>query len=115
MSRVRKPGGKFMNTNKYDSPVTGPSKVVRIHHDGEDYHKATTLSSWLFTKYDMSYKTYRNKSKNRRDELRREYAEDTGADIRTQAERDYDDAMMQLAECGVPFAPDGTPLGIGWD
>ena len=26
----------------------------------------------------MSYKTFRNKSKNRRDELRREFEEDTG-------------------------------------
>lgn len=70
MSRVRKPGEKYMNTNKYDSSVTGPSKMVRIHTDGEDYHKASSLSSWLFMKYDMSYRTYRNKSKARRDKLR---------------------------------------------
>ena len=30
MSRVKKPGNKFMNTTKYDSSVTGPSKMVRI-------------------------------------------------------------------------------------
>ena len=158
MSRV-KPGNKFMNTNKYDSSVTGPSKMVRIHHDGEDYHRATTLSSWLFTKYDMSYKTYRNKSKVRRDELKHEFLMDTDwsfsrycklynktetdisneseiiqqawrdeyeewlnmqigkyrLDHRSQQERDYDEAMAILADCGVPFAPDGTPLGIGWD
>lgn len=83
MSRVRKPGSKYMNTNKYDSSVTGPSKMVRVHADGEDYHKASSFSSWLFMKYDMSYKTYRGKSKARRDELREEYAEDTGADIWT--------------------------------
>ena len=115
MSRVRKPGNKFMNTNKYPSSVTGLSKTTRIHHEEEDYHKASTLSQWLFVKYDMSYKTYRNKSKTRRDELREEYAEDTGADIRMQEEKDYDDAILLLAECGVPFASDGTPLGIGWD
>ena len=30
MSRVKKPGNKYMNTTKYDSSVTGPSKMVRI-------------------------------------------------------------------------------------
>lgn len=114
MSRVRKPG-KYMNVPKYDSSVTGPSKMVRIHMGGEDYHKASNLSSWLFMKYDMSYKTYRNKSKARRDELRDEYVEDTGNDIRSRQEREYDDAMELLAGIGVPFSPDGTPLGIGWD
>ena len=78
MSRVKKPGNKFMNTPRYDSSVYGPSKMVRIHCEGEDYHKAKTLSHWLFVKYDMSYKTYRNKSKNRRNELRKEFEEDTG-------------------------------------
>ena len=43
MSRVRKPN-RFMNTAKYDISVTGPSKMIRVHCDGEDYHKATTLS-----------------------------------------------------------------------
>ena len=54
MSRVKKPGNKFMNTTKYDSSVTGPSKAVRIHFEGEDYHKAKTITQWLFVKYDMS-------------------------------------------------------------
>ncbi len=115
MSRVRKPSNKFMNTNKYPSSVTGPSKMTRIKGPNADYTKASSLTDWLFLKYDMSYKTYRNKSRNRRLELKEEYAEDTGADICTPAERDYDDAMQILADCGVPFAPDGTPLGIGWD
>ena len=78
MSRVKKPGNKFMNTPQYDNSVYGPSKKVRIHCEGEDYHKAKTLSHWLFVKYDMSYKTYRNKLKNRRNELRKEFEEDTG-------------------------------------
>jgi hypothetical protein len=77
MSRVCKPN-KFLNTAKYDSSVTGPSKMVRVHSENEDYHKASTLSSWLFMKYDMSYKTYSNKSKKRKDELRAEYVADTG-------------------------------------
>ena len=40
MSRVIKPGIKYMNTTKYDSSVTGPSKMIRIHSEGEDYQKA---------------------------------------------------------------------------
>ena len=82
MSRVRKPGCKYMNTAKYDSSVTGPSKMVRIHCEGEDYHKAKTMAHWLFVKYDMTYKTYRNKTKNRRDEMRKEFETDTGIDLR---------------------------------
>ena len=52
---------KFVNTAHYDNSVYEPSKMVRIHCDGEDYHESTTFSSWLFVKYDTSYKTYRNK------------------------------------------------------
>ena len=119
MSRVRKSGNKFMNTTHYDNSVYGPSKMVRIHCDGEDYHKATTLSQWLFVQYDMTYKTYRNKSKNRRDELRAEFEADTGVVLgekrMTESDYEYENAMDLLASIGVPFAPDGTPLGIGWD
>lgn len=80
MSRVHG-HNKFMNTTHYDSSVTGPSKMTRIHSPNEDYHKASTLSSWLFMKYNMSYKTYRNKAKARRDELRAEYNADIGKDM----------------------------------
>lgn len=80
MSRVHG-HNKFMNTTHYDSSVTGPSKMTRIHSPNEDYHKASRLSSWLFMKYDMSYKTYRNKAKARRDELRAEYNADTEKDM----------------------------------
>ena len=114
MSRVRKPGGKYMNENRYDSSMYGPSKMVRIHHEGEDYHKATTLSQWLFAKYDMSYKTFRNKSKNRRDELRQEYEFDTGVKV---AAREH---MADLSEeekarfihdiSGTPAASSDKPL-----
>lgn len=132
MSRVNKPGNKFMNTAKYDSSVTGPSKMIRIHCEGEDYHKAKTIAQWLFVKYDMSYRTYRSKSKNRRDELRAEFEADTGVSLKKrEAERiqrhlsnldidddwdaEYENAMELLSSIGVPFSPDGTPLGIGWD
>lgn len=92
MSRVRKPGNKYMNTAHHDSSITGPSKMVRVHSDREDYHKSKTLSTWLFIKYDMSYKTYRNKSKNRRDELRAEFEADTGIVLgeKRMTEADYE-------------------------
>ena len=77
MSRVSKPD-KFMNTNKYPASVTNTGKLERSKAEYTDYTKANTLTSWLFLKYDMSYKTYRNKSKVRRDGLRQEYIEDTG-------------------------------------
>ena len=129
MSRVKKPGNKYMNTTKYDSLVTGSSKMVRIHCEGEDYHKAKTIAQWLFVKYDMSYKTYRNKSKNRRNELRAEFETDTGVDLNEREKQrdlnhltncDFDDydaeyekAQELLASIGEPFSSDGTPIGIG--
>ena len=81
MSRV-KPGQKWMNTSKYDSCVYGISKKTRIHGESEDPHKCTTLAHWLFVKYDMTYKSFRNKSKTRREELRREFEADTGIDLK---------------------------------
>ena len=121
-----------MNTAKYDSSITGVSKMIRIHSENEDYHKARTLSSWLFIKYNMSYKTFRNKSKNRREELRAEFETDTGVNLKErEVERvkrhlwncdldenydaEYENAMDSLASIGVPFSPDGTPIGIDWD
>lgn len=73
MSRVW-PGQKFVNTSHLDKSVLKPK---RLHVEGEDYRKSTKLSDWLFKKYDMSHKTYRNKSFNRRRQLRREFLEDT--------------------------------------
>lgn len=78
MSRVRKPGNKYVNENKYNHSVTDTPKMQRSKAEKTDFTKAKTLSSWLFLKYDMSYKTYRNKSKARRAELREEYLSDTG-------------------------------------
>lgn len=75
MSRVKKPN-KFLNLPKRDSSHNC-SKVVRIHSDKEDYTKATTLSSWLFLKYNMSYASFSRKSKTRKDALRKEYQTDT--------------------------------------
>ena len=76
MSRV-KIGQKYVNENKYNSIITGPSKLIRIHSENEDYHNCIKLSHWLFVKYDMTYKQYRNKSKNKRNELRKEFEKDT--------------------------------------
>ena len=77
MSRVH-PGEKHVNMPKRDSSVTGPSKVIRTKGANADYTKAKSLTSWLFLKHDITYATYRRKSKNRRNELRQEYMADTG-------------------------------------
>ena len=52
-----------MNTSHYDNSITNPSKMFRIHSDYKDFHEASSLSSWLFMKYNISYKTFRQKSK----------------------------------------------------
>lgn len=77
MSRVRKPGNKWGNDIKHTPEEVAPSKIVRKKLEQVDYTKATTLSSWLFLKYDMSYKQYRNKSPKRRQELKEEFLNDT--------------------------------------
>lgn len=76
MSRVRL-GQKYMNVF-HCSSTTNASSITRIHNEKEDFRKAKTLTSWLFMKYDMSYKVYKRKSKNRRIELKKEYEDDTG-------------------------------------
>ena len=78
MSRVNKPGSKFINKTKYDHSITDASALKRYKSEHVDPTKAGTLSTWLFLKYDMSYKTYRGKSKKRRETLRAEYEADTG-------------------------------------
>jgi hypothetical protein len=95
ISRVMKPGNKFMNTTKYPPRVTNPSKVKRIKGENPNPSKAKSLTDWLFLKYDMSYNTYRNKSKKRRDELRQEYESETGNKItlRNNKDDDYDDML----------------------
>ena len=113
MSRVKKPGNKYMNTTHYDDSVYGPSKMKRIHCEGEDFHKAKTLSHWLFVKYDMSYKTYRNKSKKRRDELRIEFESDTGVNLADKANKqiNYNDIIESLAEIGIYISMDDIVEG----
>lgn len=75
MSRVWT-GQKHINI-AHKSDFCTVSKMKRLHFKGEDYHKAVSLSQWLFMKYDMLYKTFRRKLKKRRDELKNEYREDT--------------------------------------
>ncbi len=111
MSRVKKPG-KYMNDNRYSSAVTGPSKSIRLKNEKADYTRSHNLSTWLLLKYDMSYKTFRNKSKNRRDELRREYGADTGNDIRTSAKIGYDAFEAQFSFEAYCDIYDKTPEDI---
>lgn len=77
MSRVHT-DQHFLNIFHKDDFHFGPSKMTRSKGPNPDYRKAATLSSWLFLKYDVSYKTYRRKSAQRRQELRKEFETDTG-------------------------------------
>jgi hypothetical protein len=58
--------------------VGNQTPIKRSKVEYTDYTKATSLTSWLFLKYDMTYKQFRNKSKSRRNALREEYKSDTG-------------------------------------
>lgn len=112
MSRVKKPENKYVNSAQYDKSIKQATKLTRSKDSVTDYTKTKTLSSWLFLKYDMSYKTYSRKSKNRRTELRKEFEKDTG---RHHISKDkYVDAetYQLLVEIGVLFSPTGEPLGI---
>jgi hypothetical protein len=93
MSRV-KPDQKYLNLPKHNSETTQASKLIRIKSPNSDYSKATSLSSWLFLKYDMTYKQFQNKSKNRREQLRQEYLEDT-KEAREKAEKDKEKALEE--------------------
>lgn len=81
------------------------------------YH-GMSLSNWLREKHNIAYSTYKRKSKEKKDEFRKEYEKDTGIHIQTDKQKvqTYNGYWMNyLSEIGVPLAPDGTPLGIGWD
>ena len=119
MSRVRKPG-KYTNTNEKSPWAVG--KIKRLKAEKTDYTKADTLTSWLFLKYDMSYKTFSRKSKAKKDSLREEYVRDTGREYpsrqrKESADMEWDieerDAYNLLSEIGVPFDLMGEPIGIG--
>ena len=85
------------------------------------YCYANTFSEWLKMKYNISYKTFRKKSKKRREELKMECENECNAihfetkeerEARLEREEEYENAMQILYDCGVPFDDDGDPLGI---
>ena len=96
--------------NEYNSLTSGKSCKK-----AKSYKKASSLREWLFLKYGITYKQYRNKSKSRREDLREECMRDTGILYFTDQERKQEEADMYelLSEIGVPFDPIGFPLGIG--
>lgn len=53
----------------------------REHKPDENFYEADTLEDWLFMKYDLSYNEYKRKSPNRKQKLKEEFYDDTGADI----------------------------------
>lgn len=76
MSRVRS-DQKYVNISRKEDFCTGPTKIIRSKGPNPNWHNAKTLTSWLFLKYDMSYKQFQRKSKSKRDKLREEYNFDT--------------------------------------
>lgn len=83
-------------------------------------------TDWSFDRYCRKYGKTENDIRQESEVIRKAWYEEykiwlddkvnnSLTDNRKQEEIDYDDAMQILADCGVPFAPDGTPLGIGWD
>jgi len=114
MSRVHTQD-KYMNTNKYSSDVTNPTKVIRSKAEEVHPEKAKSLTSWLFLKYNMSYKAYRKKSKERRDALRDEYMQETGNTFKSRcsSEENYDPWDMCIEPSAIPMDADGEILG--WD
>ena len=101
MSRVNV-GQKYMNEPRHSVDITGPFKVVRSKAESVDFTKASSLTSWLFLKYDMTYHTYRNKSKARREALRVEYMADTGNE--TIGPR-RDEGLEEWLKTGFPEEP----------
>lgn len=79
MSRVRD-DQKYVNISRKEGFCTGPSKIIRSKGPNPNWHNAKTLTSWLFLKYDMSYEQFQGKSKDKRDQLRKEYKIDTPKD-----------------------------------
>lgn len=79
-SRVRR-SQKYMNVSGRRHGEVNPSRVRRYKDSPTDYHKATSLTSWLFLKYGLTYTQFRNKSSAARYALRSEYTEDTGRQI----------------------------------
>lgn len=112
----RRKTGTFVNENSYDPSVYGQSKLVRIHCEGEDYHKSGTLAQWLLVKYDMSYKAFQNKSKNHQYELRMEFEADTGINLaeKEAAKRKIDDELDdKLLGLDLIQKKDSKSAGIG--
>lgn len=82
---------------------------------GKTFREASSLTEWLSLKYGITYNQYRNKSQNRREQLRDECARDTGIEYFSGQERKQarEDMYELLSDIGVPFDPMGEPLGIG--
>lgn len=73
--------------------------------------------NWNYTDY-TDYLTWEDATKEERAQFNPDVTygyQNSLTDNRKQEEIDHDDVIQILADCGVPFAPDGTPLGIGWD
>lgn len=110
-SRVRR-SQKYMNVSGRQHGDVNPSRVRRCKDGPTDFHKATSLTSWLFLKYGLTYKQFRNKSSADQYVLRAEYTEDTGrqiydgGDTTKQQTEDQDQNQVELTIDLQKFFPD---------
>ena len=44
---------KFVNTVRYNPSLTATSKVVRVHSENEDFHKAGTRMAFYEIRYEL--------------------------------------------------------------
>lgn len=74
------------------------------------------LKDFIYS-YGLTWDEFKNLDVNAQNELRKAHEQKNREEQmrRQKDDSEYWDAMYTLAECGVPFGPDGTPLGIGWD
>ena len=77
MSRVF-PNNKYLNLPRNFPEYYAPKEISFTRGDHGDYTKARTLTRYLFLRYGMSYKTFKEKSARRRNKIREEYYNITG-------------------------------------
>lgn len=119
MSRV-KHGQKHLNLPKGDARCNpGPVIVVQKGHKPAKPKKhGLTLKAFLESKH-LTMAQFRELPEWKQEEWRKQHQEahrqqqlvSTHRNF-SDDEMDYEEALGVLADCGVPFGPDGLPLGI---
>ena len=114
-----------MNVPKGDARCN-PSKVTVVQKGNKPKKQGLTLKKFLESKH-ITMAEFRqldawkqeewrrqHQEAHRREQIARAYDESEERDFVVTDDDLYEDAMELLDDCGVPFGPDGEPLGIGW-